>query len=99
MESAWLSFGWVLFIHGLVFMIQLPVLHLYHLGVPMLLGAYGLRRDPVSWAVVLGLSLVAFFVRNEALVTVLLLGAAGAWRRHSEGTVLWKWSPICAVAV
>ncbi|MBI1282527.1 MAG: hypothetical protein GC179_30650 [Anaerolineaceae bacterium] len=81
---------WSAFIHVLWFLIDFPVLHLYHIGVISLFSAYAVRKRPVSMGVLTGLGVLSFLIRNEAIVIMAILGAAGAWRRRDEGSPLFR---------
>ncbi|MBZ0256060.1 hypothetical protein K8I31_08365 [bacterium] len=82
--------AWCGFIHAMGVMMEFPTLHLYHTGVPLLIGAYLLRAKPISLMTGLGLAAFTFLLRNEAVLVMLILLAAGAVRRRNDAGLMWK---------
>ncbi|MDP8246447.1 MAG: hypothetical protein P9L94_20365 [Candidatus Hinthialibacter antarcticus] len=97
--AAPLAAAWCGFIHAMGVMMEFPTLHLYHTGVPLLVGAYFLQKKPVSLMTGLGLSALLFLLRNEAVLVMLILLAAGAMRRRSIEAPLWKRNVAASLVV
>ncbi len=97
--AAPIAAAWCGLIHAMGVMMEFPTLHLYHTGLPLLIGAYLLQQTPISLSTGLGLSTLAFFLRNEAAIVLAILLIAGALRRRSLSIALWKRNIPASLAV
>ncbi len=75
---------WVIVYQSIMDVYPIPVLHLFHFGIPMLVGAYFLRNKPVSIPFSLLFLLLAYLTRNETIVLLLPLWFVGMLRRKQN---------------
>lgn len=91
--------AWIVFVHAVAPVSGIPVLHLYHNGIVLLAAGYFLRSRPVGKAASAGVLAFAFITRNESVIVLIPMLAAGALRRHSLGRSAWGGGRALAAAV